>query len=283
MKIPLPTFFIIGASKSGTTSLNRYMLAHPEIGMAEPQEPHQLLGPGFQARLESYRGLFAGEEAIRGECSSGYSNYPYNAEIVDRIAETVPSASFIYLLRDPIDRAVAHYAQHVIKGDENRTVDDALLPEADNYYVAASRYATQLERYLRRFDLECILVLEQTELRDRRRETLRRVFEHVRADPTIWDPAFEQEHNVRAGKNPQNVQLSSLGRALRDSRLNAISRRLLPEWVREAVITRARTGLGTPVLPEPSAETRERLTEALAPEAERVRKLLGRKFDAWSL
>lgn len=283
MNPPFPTFFIIGASKSGTTSLNRYMAGHPEIAMAEPQEPHQLLGPEYQGRLDNYRALFAGHQAIRGECSSGYSNYPYNAEIVDRIADTVPNASFVYLVRDPVDRAVAHYAQHVIKGDEHRPVDEALLPTPDNYYVAASRYATQLERYLSRFEFERILVLEQTELRNQRKETLRRAFEHVGADPGFWDPAFEYEHNVRTGKNPQNVRLSGFGRFLRDSSLNAASRRLLPRRTREAVVRRARSGLGAPVLPAPSVETRKRLTEALAPETHRIRELLGRKFEAWSV
>ena len=90
--ISLPTFFLIGASKSGTTSLNHYLGTHPEIAMAEPQEPHQLLGPNYEGRLGNYGALYTCDARLRGETSSGYANYPYNAEIVDRIADTVPDA-----------------------------------------------------------------------------------------------------------------------------------------------------------------------------------------------
>jgi hypothetical protein len=281
--MPLPTFFVIGAAKSGTTSLNRYLALHPEIAMAEPQESHQLLGHGYEARLGGYLELFPGSERIRGETSSGYSNFPYNAEIVDRIAATVPAARFVYVVREPVERAVAHYAQHVIRGDERRPVDEALKPSERNYYVAASRYATQLERYLARFALERVLVIEQEELREQRDATLARAFAHVGADPEYRDPGFATEHNVRAGRGAQNVRLGVVGRRLQGSRLNELSRRALPARVRQRAIAGARAALGTKVLPEASPQTLARLREALRPEAERLRELLGRDFEGWSI
>lgn len=282
--ISLPTFFLIGASKSGTTSLNHYLGTHPEIAMAEPQEPHQLLGPNYEGRLGNYGALYTCDARLRGETSSGYANYPYNAEIVDRIADTVPDARLLYLVRDPVDRTIAHYAQHIIKGDEHRSLEEALAPPSpDNYYVAASRYGTQVERYLRRFGEERILVIDHVELRDQRRQALCQVFAHVGADPEFWDEAFAVEHNVRAGENPENVRLNVVGRTLRDSKLNAISRRALPEPLRRAGLKWVRKGMGQQVLPETSPQLHELLAEALAPEVERLRELTGQQFGTWSL
>ena len=280
---PFPTFFVIGASKAGTTSLHHYLASHPEIEMTNPKEPHLLCGPpDYGDRLFVYARILVGDTAIRGEVSPGYSAYPFDAEVPDRIKEIVPEARLVYVVRDPVERAIAHYAEHVIQRVEDRSVAEALDPDnPESRYVAASRYATQAEAYLRRFAAERLLVVDSVDLRDRRRETLGRIFSHVGADPGYWDPAFEIEHYSRADDNTQRTRGEiALGRSALYRRA---LRPLAPERLRRAVRLGTRRAFGRQVIPAVDPEVRSRLADALAPEAERLRALTGEPFPTWSV
>ncbi len=278
----LPTFFVIGAAKAGTTSLNSYLAAHPEISMTEPRELHLMVGPRWRERAADYARHLAADAPVRGDCSPGYAVYPWNPLVSEHIHALVPDARLIYAVRDPVERTIAYYAQTVAAGEEARSIESAVRPEdPDNYYVAGSRYATQVEVYLRRFSLERLLVIDQADLRARRGEVLRRAFAHVGADPEFSAPEFGIEHNVRG---VDNVRLGELGRALRGSALNRLSRRLLSPGLRRRAlgVVRPRLARGA-VYPDVSAALRARLEEALAPEADRLRALTGQRFASWSV
>lgn len=240
-----------------------------------------MTGPRGTDRAGAYVELFPAGAAIRGECSVGYAAHPVDPDPPRNIAELTPDARLIYLVRDPVERAIAHYAQHVTTGVEERTPDQALVAnDPDCLYLAASRYATQVEAYLEGFEIERILVIEMTELRDRRRATLRRCFAHVGADPDYWDGSYETEHNVRAR---DNVRLGPLGSRIRGSRLTQMSRSALPAGLRGRVGIAARRTLGTEIRPDVSPELRARVSTALAPEADRFRVLTGQAFPHWSV
>lgn len=278
--IPLPTFFVVGAAKAGTTSLNNYLRAHPEIEMAEPREPHLMVAPGDPG-IRGYVNLFSGGKEIRGDCSPGYSVYPYRPAVSEHIRQVVPEARLIYLVRDPVERVIAYYAQTFAFGKQRRSLEEAVDPsDSTNYYMAGSSYATQLEVYLRRFDQEQILVLDQHDLRHGRRDALRRVFDHVSADPDHWDAELELEFNVR-GRD--TVSLNAMGNRLRTSPLNRM-RAALPTTAQRQLAALARRAFGRGAyFPEVRPEFEERLAEALAPEAERLRMLTQQRFASWSV
>lgn len=278
---PLPTFLIIGASKAGTTSLHHYMAAHPGIAMTRRKDPHLMIGPRVPERVRQYAALFPGDIPVRGDCSTGYSALPMNPEAPDNIAELTTEARFIYLVRDPVERTIAHYAQHVITAVEDKPLEQAVsVDDPHNLYVALSRYATQVEAYLRRFDQGRMLVIDSVELRERRRETLRRAFAHVGADPEFWDEELDAEHNLR---ERENLRLNPLGRRLKGSVLTRASRRLLPNPVHRSLTLAGARLLGKEIHPSASPELRARLAEALGPEAERLRRLTGQRFASWSV
>ena len=278
----LPTFFVIGAPKAGTTSLNNYLAGHPEIAMTEPKELHLMAGADWRQRAAAYADHFKRKAEIRGDCSPRYSVHPHNPLVSEHIAELVPDARFIYMVRDPVDRTIANYAQTVVHGGQRQPLELAVRPEDPlNYYITGSRYASQLEIYLRRFDQDRFLVIDQADLREHRRRALRRAFAHVGADPDFWDTEFALEYNVRGA---DNVQLGRIGRRLRGSRLNRLSRQLFPTRARRRALAPVRRALGSGGLdPEATPEFRARLAEALAPEAERLRRLTGQSFESWSV
>lgn len=113
----LPTFFIIGAAKAGTTSLHWYLDQHPEVGMSTIKEPNFLSGPEngipYPTRriteLSDYRRLFDPTYPVRGEASPSYTNSPRRRGVPERVKKLVPAARFIYLVRDPVERTISHY------------------------------------------------------------------------------------------------------------------------------------------------------------------------------
>ena len=83
----LPNLFVIGAMKSGTTSLWQVLRAHPNVYMSPEKEPHyftyagQPIDPAYPARprtLDAYLALFAGvqDEGVIGEASPSYLAAP---------------------------------------------------------------------------------------------------------------------------------------------------------------------------------------------------------------
>jgi len=287
----LPNLLIIGAAKCGTTSLHRYLDQHPDISMAgakdlSAKELRFFTDPDWQQEIDRYRQHFSAEVAVRGEATPAYTFHPLHRGVPERIQALVPEARLIYLVRDPLERIASHWVQRYWGGDR-RTFEDWMreYDRPDNLLVCPSRYATQIEQYLRYFDPSQILILDQQELRTDRRATLRRVFAFLAVDDALESPAFDEELNARTGKQA----FTGLGYDLWTRVLGpdgAIGRvgRGLPEPLRRAMGRPVRRVLSrsidTPVIDE---RLRAKLTALLQDEADRFRELAGREFPHWSL
>ena len=193
----LPNLLIPGAGKSGTTSLHGYLNLHPEIFMSEWKEPHFFSNPEhFEKGLDEYAKLFADANGahVRGESSTSYFQHPH---VVERIGASLPQCRFIFVLRNPIDRAESHFRWMASIGLEDRPLREALLADFDQsprfsdriggskfrFYVDASRYGTYLHRYLDKFDREDMLVLTGEELFCDRTGTLDKCARFLGLDP----------------------------------------------------------------------------------------------------
>jgi hypothetical protein len=273
----LPNVFIIGAAKCGTTSLHHYLDQHPDISMSRVKEPAVFSDGRWVTRSEGYDGLFPDPGArYRGESSTSYSRYPFEGDAAARIHAAVPDAKLIYLVRDPTERAVSDYVHHVATGHESRSLDDALrdFEAPDNIYVTSSRYALQAGRYLEHFPASSLLVLEQADLRDRRADTIREVFEFIGVDPGFRSPEFD----VELLKRGDYFEHGSVGARLRESPLGRGFRRL-PLRPRLRVARLVRRVLPTEQRPTLDPGLEAELTDFLAPEVEQLRAISGRPLD----
>lgn len=205
----LPDLVVIGAMKCATTALHAYLDAHPDIAMWDGKEANFFTGDDTAPPVDPaewwrhgqwhrgvgwYASLFDPAARLRGESSPGYTA-PDNPEAAARMAGVVPHARLVYLVRDPVARAVSQFAHHARDGDEQRPAGEALLDQ-DSQYVTRSRYHERLRPFLDRFPRDQVLVVVQERLRDRRRQQLRRVYAHVGADPGWWDDALGREWHV---------------------------------------------------------------------------------------
>jgi Sulfotransferase family len=229
--------------------------------------------------VEWYEAQFEGASTtVCGEASPQYTKYPRIPEVPERMHAVIPEARLIYLVRDPIERIVSAYVGEYASRSQPSPLTAALTPLEGNPYVCDSSYHMQLERFLRHYPSERILVISREELLRERRATLRKVFRFLGVDPSFDTPRFDQVKN-------QSAEL----------------RRIVgPRWISKSILpkptgrlpwrvrARARRILYRPVskrveLPAMEPALRQALAEHLRPEVERLRRLTGMAFPEWSI
>jgi hypothetical protein len=277
----LPNVIVIGAPKAGTTALHDYLDLHPEIGMAVDKELNFFIDPECTERLEDYASFFDARSPLRGESSPWYAIDPLITGVPERIRAIVPEVKLIYLVRDPVARALGDYAQYTAVW-EQIPIEDAFRHLGDPFcrFTAPGLYGRQLERYLDFFPAEQILVVDQADLLGGRQSTLRQVFGFLGADEDFDSPRFEMLVNTTAARR----RVGHAWRWLRGSRAVGVVKRL-PTRPREMVLRPARRLMSRRPQPppDPDPELRVRLREAFAGDVARLRELTGREFATWEL
>lgn len=300
----LPNFIIIGAPKSGTTSLASYLGEHPEVFISPWKEPnyfalagHKLPHNGpesaevLQAMLyshcatefETYRALFkgaTGQKAI-GEASVRYLYYPESAE---RIQKVLPDVRMIAILREPVSRLYSHYCMMKQFQLEPLELMDAIAAESsriadhwgwDWHYASIGRYAEQLKRYYDRFDRDQLKVFLYDDFVERPREVYREVCEHIGVDTRI-DPDMSTRSKV--AYRPRNL---TVDRWLQwPNRTRERIQRLLPRYVYRQGISLIRK-LNRAQVPKLDAASRDELLRLFEDDNQQLEELLGRKIP-WS-
>ncbi|WKN41473.1 sulfotransferase family protein [Tunicatimonas pelagia] len=167
-----PNLFIPGAGRSGTTTLHYCLNQHPEIYMAQDKEPHFFSNDRtFQLLHEYYEPLFRKGIGCRyrGEASVAYMS---STKAIKRIAVWTQYPKFIFILRNPIDRAISHYCYRVGQGFENKSFKEAFsssstIQNKENIhasYCTEGYYGQWLERYYHAFGKDAIHVITTEEL-----------------------------------------------------------------------------------------------------------------------
>jgi len=135
----LPDFIIIGAMKSGTTSLYNNICEHPCIESAAYDEIGYF-DVNYHLGLNWYRSLFPTKfkknEIIKkfGKFQTGEDTpfYFWNLNSVKRIENDLPNSKLIVILRNPIDRAYSEYQDGIRNGTENREFEEIIKEEIKN-------------------------------------------------------------------------------------------------------------------------------------------------------
>lgn len=214
----LPDFIVIGAMRCGTTALHRYLDAHPEISMSHPKELNFFTGRAgataswqqgnWSLGVDWYRSRFAGAKNVAGESSPGYTS-PDHSYAAQRIAGLLPDALLVYLVRDPIERAVSQYRLHRRDGTEPRQLAEALL-DPHSQYISRSRYFERLQPFLRYVPKESIHIVQHEELRAEPGRIVRSLCSALDIDPDAWPepldppPAAPVHHRAMSGELKSN-------------------------------------------------------------------------------
>jgi hypothetical protein len=267
----LPNFLIIGAMRSGTTSLARYLGAHPDVFMAPQKEVH-FFDRNFQLGPDWYRSQFQADGALMiGEATQ---TYLFESTAPERMAGLIPEARLIAILRDPVDRAYSHYMLNRAQGSEWLTFEAALEVEASRLtsgdlvatrmfsYVRRGLYLQQLLEVCRWFPRAQLHVMLFDDLRDRPAETYRSLCEWLGLAPFSPPNLGEQ---LNAHIRFRSIRVRNLGR-----RLPALGTRIVG----------ALNAYRTPYEPM-DPKLRGELKQLFAQPNERLAEWLGRDLSMW--
>ncbi|KUO96439.1 sulfotransferase family protein [Ferroacidibacillus organovorans] len=294
----IPNFLIVGAAKSGTSSLDRYLAQHPEIYIPTKKEAHfysipdfpeRFTGPGDEGMNDEtirqradYEALFDArtDEPAVGESSVFYLYYPGTAA---RIYADNPEMKIIIVLREPVARAYSAYMHLIRDARETLSFEDSLAAEEERkkkgfepmwLYRDLGRYSEQIERYLDVFGAERLHVMLFDEFTKQSKHYVRGVFrflgvdEHARIDT--------QMHHNESGVPRSRAAFDFVSKP---HPLKEWVKPFIPQSVRERLGNRAKSML----LERTSmrSETRRELSAYFAPDIAKLEKLLKRDLSHW--
>ncbi|KXJ53071.1 MAG: hypothetical protein AXW17_07100 [Colwellia sp. Phe_37] len=187
MKEKLPNFLVVGATKSGTTSIYNYLQQHENIFL-NPKvketnffiEPKSVLGCGprfcgkdsYAKNIVDYQKLFykVDENCHKsvGEVCTTYLHF--SAHAIPNIKKYLGDPKIIIILRNPVDRAYSYYMHNVRDGDETLSFEGALDCEAErkkrNLWLSfrlkeLGLYSAHVQAYLENFSNVKVVIYEE--------------------------------------------------------------------------------------------------------------------------
>jgi len=299
----LADFLIVGAAKSGTTSLHYYLGQHPYIEMSKPKEPKFLSwyagirgfnGPGDKKCTESrvvksyddYLNIFSAEskDVLCGESST--DNLYFHIEVIPLIKKIIGEPKIIIILRNPVDRAFSAYTHLVREGRENETFERALELEDERikkgysfiwHYKNVGFYYEQVKDYLENFS--DVKVCLYDDLRKDPIKLVQDIFRFLGVDDNFVPANIGEKYNVSGVPKSK-----SLHRFLRtDNAVMAmflpIIRTVFPKRTRDVIKNRIRQANLKRMEMKP--ETRMCLKEVYRDDILKLQNLIKRDLSHW--
>jgi Sulfotransferase domain len=148
----LPSFLIIGAMKSATSTIYEQLSRQPGIFLPELKEPNFFSDDRQYARgLDWYEGLFNAAQAsdLLGEASTHYTKLPTYPQTIARMRDCLDHPRLIYVMRHPVDRMISQYVHQWSEGEIHCGLDEAVTryPELTAYSCYARQLAPFIEAY----------------------------------------------------------------------------------------------------------------------------------------
>ena len=303
----LPNFLIIGAAKSGTTSLANYLKQHPQVfippgnkepnffileglklpSFAGPAEPKILYEKIYQysvTDIDSYRSLFqeVSQEKAIGEASVPYLYFPQAAE---RIKKHIPDVRMIVVLRNPVDRLYSHY----LMVREKYLLEPLRLAQAiaqekerirnnwgwDWHYVSMGMYYKQLKLYLDLFDREQIKIFLYEDFCLEPVKVVQEICRHISVDDRFI-PDLSTRNKVSYAS--RSLMLNRLLNT--PNRIRASLKRLLPKTAYKRFLSYG-SSWNKVSIPPLAPDIRKRLKAVFREEIIKLQELIHRDLSAW--
>ena len=305
MKNKLPNFLIVGAAKSGTTSLYNYLKQHNEIFMPEKfKEPRFFIAPiikGFNHNQPSgrrfmdnsifewqdYLKLFENiqEEKAIGESSVAYLYYCKTA--ITLIKEYLGDIKIIISLRNPINRTFSEYLSSLRENRENisTSFEEALKRENNRkvqnwpsyyHYTSKGFYYNQVKAYLDNFDQVKIYLYD-----DLKKDTLglvKDVYKFLGVD-TSFTPDISIKYNVSGIPKNKFIHKFLKEPNILKSIVKPVVKTLIPYKERLKIIEKIK--MKNLQKPQMKPETREYLKNLYREDILKLQDLIKRDLSSW--
>lgn len=304
----IPDFLVIGAGKSGTTSLNNYLKQHPQIFIPARKEPNFY---GYELRtaadfeddademrqysrsmntLEAYLKLFesAAEAQVKGETSN---TYMYHADAPSRIHYYNPGMKLVAILRQPAERLWSRYL-HLARENKLPTpnfsdsLDRSTIWWRRNDLISEGFYYTNLSRFYKLFPASQIRVYLYEDLSLNGQNVLKDIFSFLKVDET-FEPDLEVKLNASGfiiNKKLDRI-IGSKG-IIQKSVKSLLSQQVYQDLKNNVVLQKLINQIRSKNLARPriDAEVKQMLTqEVYADEIEKLQELIDKDLSHWTM
>lgn len=295
----IPNLFLVGAPKSGTSAIWRFLKQHPDIWMTERKEIFPVFDTDLKyhipaINLDDYRANFkeAGDQKIVGEAN--VFNL-VSKEAALRIKEFSPDARILIMLRNPIEMAWALHGEQVFNGNEPLTFEEALeseperrngkgIPKGISFseeslcYTYMASYFEQVKRYLDVFGRENVQITLFKDFQTDNAMAYQQILRFLEVND-LFQPEFKI---VNPSQEVRSKRFRRFMRHLPEG-VRSTSRVLIPhkptrKRVFDAVL---RVNSKEVQREEMTSNTRTLLKNNLSPDVRALEKLLEKDLSAW--
>lgn len=271
----LPNFLVIGAPKSGSHTLCSHLSQHPEIFVSTPKEL-DFFNRQYHRGIDWYRQCFcdSSHHTAIGEGSVMYSITSLWPEVPYRIAQDLPHAKLIYIVRHPLDRIESMWCQHLSNGDYIPEFNQAVREWRP--LLEGSLYWQQLNQFRQHFPDSQILMVFLEDLIADPHQTVKCCFKFLGVDTNFSiDNAYQSKH-TRASL-PKDTWLWSI---LRNTPIGRWARRIFPEDIKGIFRGFLRKKLNK-VYPQWNQVTLEWAKDMVESDAQQLLKYAGKDESFW--
>ncbi len=303
-QINKPNFLLVGAAKCGTTSLYRYLKAHPDVYLPTRKETvfmirevydrlstndprHPIAKKISIASTDDYLALFTGanQEKVIGEISPTYLYY--HKQAIPNIKQLLGDPNILIILRNPVDRAYSSYSHLVRDGVENLRFESFLKQEEIrkaqnwdilNFPVGAGMYFRQVQAYMNHFSKVKVCLMD--DLKDNPEKFMRQIYQFLEIGDTFL-PDFGLKYNQ--SKNAARSQLLN-SMLTRNNIVKNSTKSVLNVFISDNRISRIGNFLrrkNVKKLKKLAPETRAMLISTFQDDILNLQELIGRDLSTW--
>jgi len=265
----LPNFIIIGAMKSGTSSLYQYIATHPNIVRSSMKETDFFTQDGFKKGINWYNQQFSDSGQYAFEASPNYSKRHIFPGVPERMFSILPKIKLIYIVRDPIERITSQYIHNYAHGRESQTLSE-ILKDTNNSYIQTSKYFFQIQAFLEYYPENNLLIIESEQLRKDPSKTLNNIFNFLSITPE-YDPNILKElfHESRVKERKSTIEIElckKINNPYLVKKIQQLSKPLRKKFKK----------------PSLTPKEKEMLSNVLTPDIDSLRTFSGLEFPDWS-
>ena len=289
----LPEFFLIGASKAGTTSLFDALRQHPDFYGPEAKEPHffdkdDRFARGIDWYIHQY---YSRTEKYKIRADGTPTYLTQSTKVAPRLSAVYKNKNpkFGVIFRDPIQRAYSGYWQNVKEGKEKTPFENVIQRElaeikhnrltnttqTGSGYLYTSCYANRIKPFLELFPRQSFNFMLQEDLIAHFDETTINLLAFLDLKPTH----LSEQHS-----NSSGMPINKFVYPVR----NFIKKTPVASWYRAVIPASQRKKVGNFLIrphqyPPMDVRLKQELRDFLTPEIQELEQLIKRDLSKWYL
>ena len=286
----VPDFIIVGAAKSGTTSLANYLAAHPFVEIVSDRLEFfgEYWNPAVGCMsMQEYLDKFANipNHVMAGEKSVSYL---YSQRAPHEIFRLNRQMKIFIILRDPVERAYSDYWHRRRTGVESLSFEDALVEEKKRiaagarfelHYASYGLYFSKVARYIDIFGPENVHVIRFEDLRNNPAFVCKQCFDFLGVEE-YENESFYPVYN-RGGKGTNSRLVLFLFRMAQNKRIVMAVRQGLPSSLREKITSWMLSKIEAKKYPRMSSDMERKLRYFFLDDIVKLENLLGWDLSRW--